>query len=539
MPPLLSRYRRRLIVLLTGSGIGQAAATVTTALAVPALLTTTDSRTRWVLGGVLVVAAGLIGALRVGERVLSERLGQSYVTELRTALIAAALGTSRGPHLGITVARTTNDLTSVRNWLALGISPLLSGVPLMLAVVAALLWLDPLIGAAVIGVLLALCGALYGLSGPALRRARALRRRRGRMAAHIADTVTAAAAIRAAGGSRRELRGIDRLSAEVSAAAVSRAVVSGGMRGIAAAVATVAMVAIAVVGAFAGTGMPSVTTALLLVGVIATPISDLGRISEYRQAYRAARAVIEPVLARAADASAAERSVRRSGAPRRAATAPAGIVHVADLPGAPELLARPGERVLLCSDDEDAAQRIVAALVDGAADAWVQVDGHLLHTQPAGRRRRLVGWAARGTALERGTINRAVRYRAPSAEHSPARTLRAVGLADRVAELDAGGRTVLRRGGEPLSWSDRARLLIARATYDDPPLLVLDHIDDQLDAAGREMLARLVRRYPGVVIARTHQPEALLGEHRTWEATAHPPAQRRVPALYTTTGDRT
>ena len=538
MPPLLAGNRRRLIVLLTLSGIGQAAATVATAVALPALLTATESRTRWVLGGVLLISAAVIGGLRVVERVLSERLGQSYVTELRSDLIKAALGASRGPNLGITIARTTNDLTSVRNWLALGISPLLAAIPLIIAVLGALLWLDVAIGAAVALVLAALGVALLALSRPALNRARNLRKRRGRMAAHIADTVTASASIRSAGGNRRELVHIDKLSQKVAAAAVSRAVISGGMRGIAAAAATVAMVVVAIVGAVAQTSMPAVTTALLLIGVIATPISDLGRISEYRQAYNAARLVITPVLQRAHDEAAVERLTRRSGARRKATSVPAGTVHIADLPGASELLARPGDRVLLIADDDADAEQTIEALLNGSAEAWVQIDGRSLHTQPPSQRRELVGWAARGTAIERGTINRAVRYRVPSGELGPSHALRRVGLSARVSELPDGARTTLRRGGEPLSMPDRARLLIARATYADPPLLILDHIDEQLDSAGREMLAGLVRHYPGVVIARTHQPQVILGEHRAWEISRQRRVPALVPALTTTTGAR-
>lgn len=545
MPELLTAGRRRLIILLTLSGIGQAVATVTTALAVPELLVTASTSVRWALGAVTLAAAALIGVLRIVERVLSERLGQDYVTDLRRALIEAALDADRGPNLGITIARTTNDLTSVRNWLALGISPLLAGVPLVVAVQGALLWLDPAIGTAVAVVLAGLAAALFAMSRPALRRARAVRRQRGRMAAHIADTVTAATSIRAAGGNRRELTHIDKLSAKVSAAAVSRSVVSGGMRGIAAAAATVAMVAVAIVGAFAGSPITAVTTALLLIGVIASPVSDLGRISEYRQAYNAARLVIEPVLARADAQADLRRRARSGGTRRRATSSPEGTVHVADLPGAPELLARPGDRILLRTDDERDAAAVITALLSGSSDAWVQVDGHSMLAQPATRRRELVGWAARGTAIERGTINRAVRYRMPSSEEQPAHALNRVGLTDRIAQLEDGARTVLRRGGEPLSMPDRARLLIARATYGDPPLLVLDHIDDQLDAAGREMLADLIGDYRGVVIARTHDPDRLLGEHRPWTVGVRRPTGRvpaptpATPAPTPATGDRT
>ena len=66
--------------------------------------------------------------------------------------------------------------------------------------------------------------------------------------------------------------------------------------------------------------------------------------------------------------------------------------------------------------------------------------------------------------------------------------------------LPRGTRTRLRGGGDPLGRADRARLALARALYGTPPLLLVDGLEGDLDDAGRERLAELLRRYPGVVL---------------------------------------
>jgi ABC-type protease/lipase transport system fused ATPase/permease subunit len=90
-----------------------------------------------------------------------------------------------------------------------------------------------------------------------------------------------------------------------------------------------------------------------------------------------------------------------------------------------------------------------------------------------------------------------------------------------VAGLPKGERTVLRRGGEPLTVSDRARLQLARATLGDPPLLLLNHIDSDLGPEGCETLAAILRSYPGVVIIASDHPEPLVPQHKVWDLRRH------------------
>jgi ABC-type protease/lipase transport system fused ATPase/permease subunit len=97
-----------------------------------------------------------------------------------------------------------------------------------------------------------------------------------------------------------------------------------------------------------------------------------------------------------------------------------------------------------------------------------------------------------------------------------AAALAAVGLAERVAALPQGERTSLRRGGEPLTRQEIARLWIARAMLGQPALLVLDHVDDDLGTDGRAMLRRQLADYPGVVVLATDRPDEVLDAEQGW-----------------------
>ncbi|MDO5681990.1 MAG: ABC transporter ATP-binding protein [Propionibacteriaceae bacterium] len=524
LPALFTGRRRWLLTVLAGMGLAQAVLSVFTAFLTPRLLTGQDHPA--VLSVMLIGAGLLVGAIRVGERVVSEDLGQDYVREVRKLLIVSALVPQRSVSLGSTIARTTNDLTAVKNWVALGISPLVVGVPLISGIVIAMFLLTPQLALVVALTLTAFAAGMVALSRPLLERARGLRRVRGRMAGHIADTVTAGEAIRVSGGVDREVERVDRLSERVAAAAHARAVVSGAMRGSAASVTAVLAVLVAVVGARVGSTGADITTAVFIAGMLAAPVTDLGRVGEYRQNLKAAHRVLAPVLANARAFHRHERRLLRQQAHRQHHGDPAGLarsaVHVADLVDRegtlPELIAAPGSRVLLTGDSAKRIRRVLSELTADRfePDAWVVVAGRHLTTLPARSRRQLVGYASRNTPLERASIGRVIRYRTQADSDELADLVSRVGLHDRVAQLPDGVGTTLRRGGEPLTVTERAQLKLARALAGNPPLLVLDHLDDQLDQHGRSLLREILADYPGCVLVCSSNPEVILDCYDVW-----------------------
>lgn len=511
LPPLLRGRRRRLLAALVALGLGQAVLGALSAWALVVLQGAPAGISPVLVRALvlLVLIALALGALTVQQRVLAERLGQDYVHQLRLTLLGDALTPGHSTSLGVTVARTTNDLSSVRNWISQGIAPLAVALPLIGGSLVTLFLLDPLLAAAMILPLAALGACVLVWARRALVRTRRMRRLRGRLASRIAETVTASEGILAAGGSARELRNLREASGKLVDVAVERAEAVGTLRagGVVAATSTTLLVAAA--GIVLGQS-PGVTMAAMAVaGIASSPVLEIGRIVEHRQTHLAARMVLGPALAAAAQRREQAAARRRAAAQAPPPESPVeGLVHL-DLPGltAPDhpLRVLPGERVRLVAEDPRTAHELLRRVLElspapeATAPDSVWVDGRNLRaTSPAGVRR-LVGLAAAGSVFERGTVARALHYRRPDLDGAQDQeVLELVGLD--LSSLPRGPRTVLRGGGQELGRDRRARLALARALYGAPPLLLVDGLEGDLDDEGQEMLARVLGDHPGAVV---------------------------------------
>lgn len=513
LPALLRGARRRWITVLILLGLGQAALGALSAWALVQLQDAPTGSSALLLRALvlLVLTAFAVGALKIHERVVAEKLGQDYVHQLRLTLLGDALTPGHSTSLGVTVARTTNDLSGVRNWVSQGIAPLVVAVPLIGGSLITLAVLHPMLALAMAAPLLGLGLCLLFWARTALVKTRQMRRTRGRLASRIADTVTAADGILASGGTKRELRNLRDASGNLVEIAVDRAETVGALRAGGIVASTLTTLLVAATGTYLGLP-PGVTMAAMAVGGIAsTPVLEIGRIVEYRQTYRSARMVLGPALAAAEARRAHSRARRRASAAVEAPDPGAGdSLHVhLDLPGltAPEdpVRGRPGETVRLVSDDPAVPHEVVRRLLElspgpaiSAPDSvWVGEEN--LRAVSPKRGRVLVGAASAGAVFERSTVARALHYRRPDLDASDDHdVLELVGLD--LSHLTEGARTRLRRGGEPLGRSDRARLALARAVYGSPPLLVIDSLEGDLDDAGRRMLERVLAEYRGTVV---------------------------------------
>ncbi|MCS6711590.1 ABC transporter ATP-binding protein [Brachybacterium sp. EF45031] len=518
LPPLLRGPRTAWLAILVLLGLLQAAVAGVSAWALVRMQAAPAGVSDLFLraAAVLVLAAVALGALTVQQRVLAERLGQHYVHELRGRLLRDALTPGATTSLGVTVARTTNDLSSVRGWVSQGIAPLAVGIPLVAGSAVALALLDPAL-AGVFAAPLALLAVLLAVwSRVMFQRTRELRRQRGRLAARIGDTVSAAPTILASGGTHRELRGMDRASADVVEHAVERAGAAGALQAAGTTVSSLSTLAVAAAGVFLALPASTTVAAMAIAGLAAAPVLELGRIIERRETFRAARAVLGPALEDAEEARARAREHERASAevsaPREQEHALTqgrrhGPVHL-ELPGLTDrhgpVRGLPGMIVRLTGPVPTEASRLLDRVVGRTSDPEqnpdsVWVAGHNLRALGWRARRELVGHAAAGAVIERGPLLRALRYRRPEGEEEQAVAL-FQRLGGDLSRLPKGLRTRLRSGGEPLSRPDRARLLLTRALDGTPPLLLLDGIDADLDPEGRQALVRELRAYPGVVV---------------------------------------
>ncbi|GAB3593255.1 putative multidrug resistance ABC transporter ATP-binding/permease protein YheI [Corynebacterium faecale] len=481
MPPIWSGRRRILLIELALLGSLQAIVAIIMSLTVMRILEGATG-----LSILLIATVLAIGGARWVERVISEDLGQDYVHQIRAGLVTAALTPGNTSSLGVTVTRASNDLSAVRNWIALGIVPLVTGIPLISVVVAVLFLQDWRTGLAVSAPILGCVALLPMLARWTLKCARELRRRRGRMAARIADSVMAGESVRAAGAIHREINAVSRDSEKVVNSAVQRAWATGLTRAVMVTGASISTVAVVLSGHL---DAQQVAGTMMLLGVLTTPIGDLGRVVEYRQNHRAATRILVPQLQQATDFMAWDAGL----VPGQAAGS--GVI-------IGELHAEAGEHIHLTTDSPHAARTLIAQLIDGGE---VSINGQWLADLPLKERRNLIGVASAHHHLERGSISRLASYRVPDASDYEIRgVLERVGLLP-VVEADARGLSrQLKNGGAPWNTHDVERLKLARAILREPPLLIMEDLN-----------LPVPDNYPGVIIT-TGAAGAAAGAARTW-----------------------
>lgn len=521
MPTVWSGKRRLYLLLLTLAGFGQAASAGFAAHYLLRAFRHTKTNQGWLIAA-LVAAALLLGLLRMAERVITERLSQDYVHEIRLGLLRRNLQGQMASSLGVAITRTSNDLTSVKNWISMGIAPLVVAVPLLLGALVVLATLDPWLAVGFGATLLVLVGVIVALTPGTYQQTRLVRRTRGRLSAQIADTLLATDAIRSGGGEVRELNRIDRRSRTMIHASIMRARWAGALRGSAAAASGLAAASVIGVGLVTRAPLSTMTAALSLIGYLATPLHDLGRVAEYRQTYRAARRIISPAIEPATEATRpATAEIPSQPKDGKTPNLPAGVLAV-QLPGLPPLSAAPGDRVHLDLGDKNLESQVLRSFagLHPVESGEIQVGPTDFAGANHGRRRRLVGYAAQGLSLGRSAIATHVLYRAPDAPPEAAdELLRRVGLDERVADLPKGAKTVLTHGGTPLNVSERARLQVARALLNDPALLVIDHLDGDLGADGCAMLRGVLADYPGIVLIAADLADSVVVPTKRWTAT--------------------
>ncbi|MBK1717228.1 ATP-binding cassette domain-containing protein [Thiocystis violacea] len=525
LPRIIEGDRRRLFAWLVANGAAQALAAVATALLVrhgfdQLIIPQAPQGSGSILSLALAMLAVLAATawLRWRGNLDAERLGQGYVHAVRLRLfrhlLAIGAEGSRRMSRGALMLRFVGDLTATRNWVSLGLARLtVSGLTTLLAL-AAMVLIDPVIATAV-GLAVAAAASLALVVGPYLRsRTREARHHRGRIAALVSDRLAHLGVVEAFGQEGREVRRLRRVSRQLRTALVARAHVLGLLRALSEASAGLASGCALAVGAMQvadGQASPgTVVAAMVVAGLLAPRLNDLGRVYEYWNAAGIAREKqlqvlrLEPV----------GRGLARAGtAPLAAADwiALKGIGY-ADLFADVSLDIAAGERIALIGPNgcgKSTLLRLIAGLLEPDAGV-VHLGGQDLRSHRWAEVRRAFAMVAPDLSLLRGSFRLNLTYGAGRVEATDiTRVLALCHLEPLLARLPDGLETRLAENGQGLSSGERARLGIARALLARPRILLLDEADANLDRLARAALDAVIASFEGTVIFITHDASRL------------------------------
>jgi ABC-type multidrug transport system fused ATPase/permease subunit len=313
LPPLLGRGRDRGLAAVAGLTLVQGCAAGAAAFATRGLFEAMHLGQPLLLTGlaVLIGAGALIAGTRVAARHIGERIGQGYARDIRTALFehaarmpAREVAARRAGYMSL---RFVGDMTAFRDWLGRGLPTLIAAMVLIPAMLAVLWLLDPIFAIMVLPVF---GSALVLITWGGVRLVplqRRLRLRRARIAAEMAERMPLAPHLDRLGRRGRELGLLDKRTDAMVKAALSHRLNVESLKAIPDLAAGIGAALIIVGGHSEGLGTGSIAAALATLGLLLSPLRELGTVWNQRAAFRAAAVKAEAAL------SSRPRDVYRSG----------------------------------------------------------------------------------------------------------------------------------------------------------------------------------------------------------------------------------
>ena len=531
LPPIIKGPRISIFVRLLANGLAQAFVTIATILlirlAFDHLITTSLAGELnlilWIGSG-LIVTSVCMGWLCMMERVDAERMGQSYIHQVRMTLFkhlsTLAPRALQRRSRGAIVLRFIGDLGALRRWVSLGLVRVsVAGVTTFSALLAlsAINWRLSLLVAAVLGL-----GALYALRlGRYMRKTvKESRRRRSYLAANVNEKVATMAVVQVFGQSDREQRRIKRQSRRLRDALVARAKKIGLMRGITQSVTALASGAALLLGArevASGRATPgTVVAAMTIVGLLVPALRDLGRVYEYWQEAGVSSKKLTDFLETPSLVQEAPDAPDLKHGPGRLQFDRVSLsTTIRDV----SVVAEPGKLIAVTGPNGAGKSTLIsltARLID-PDEGRILLDGKDLAEHSLSSVRRAISMVSPDLPLLRGTIKKNLLYRWPKAPAEEINRVKALcGIDEVLAELPKGDQTRVSEEGGNLSLGQRQRIALARALLGNPSVLLLDEADVHLDLEAGIALKRILDEYTGTVLWVTHSPDSVAIADVVW-----------------------
>jgi len=176
---------------------------------------------------------------------------------------------------------------------------------------------------------------------------------------------------------------------------------------------------------------------------------------------------------------------------------------------------QPGEAVGVIGPSASGKSTLARALVGiwPVMAGEVRLDGATLDQWSEEDFGKLIGYLPQDVGLFDGTIARNIaRLSETASDGDILLAAQRAGVHDMIVKLPDGYSTEIGEGGAQLSGGQRQRIGLARALFGDPPLLVFDEPNANLDAEGEQSLIHAIRQAKErgrAVIVMAHRPSAI------------------------------
>ena len=493
-PAILEEGRGRVIALVAGFGVAEAAATGLAAFATRDLFAALRDDTSAMPVAALVqlaIAGLLVTAARFCSRSAAEWLGQSFAISARRVLFRhlsrMEQRTIEARRAGAWGLRFVGDLGSLRAWVSRGLTDSIAAVIVLPAAALALWLLNPTLALHAfmpVGLFLVLMVVLLVFFEKIHRH---IRSRRANIAIDMMERVGIAPQLDMIGRGNRELKRLDRAGEELRDSSTRRIVLRSALRSLPDMGAALGGVAVLWAAWRYGAPASEAAASLAVLGIIAVPLRGLAFVWDRRVAWSIAREKFTKVLD---EPTRKRRRTKQDG--------PAGLcVDGLALHGLPlDLHLNAGDKIALsgpAAGGASSALRLLAGL-DTPATGTVTFDTE------DGKRPSTVLLCDDSPILFgslRRNLTLGLRRKRPDDDAIDA-AARATGLGPLIDRIGLNGK--VGEGGSTLSRQERLALLLVRAKLARCQLLLVDLPEIALDADLTDAMWRIVQDSPATAI---------------------------------------
>ena len=532
-PNLLSWDLIKSLKTLVLVGAGEAGLAVALAFQIKSILNTKPNayasngnpdQTMMTSGVVFLLIVLGSGYLKWRGRVEAERLGQNYVHKIRLDLFDHLSRLSfrvlarkrKGPLL----LRFMNDLTALRQWVAIGLSRLVMSVIIITTGLGALFFINTDLAIALSGLFLigGVCAFLLGKSvNLSVRHAR---KRRSILASGITEKMLTMPSIQMLARRQKARREFKTKSGKLRTAMNKRASFIGMLRGLTRIVGSLAIVITVIVGSIGiQSGQISsgdLLASIALVSFLSPALYDLGRVYEYWHGAQIAQEKIKNLFKLGPTILPPPKGqrARLGGFNLRFKS----VSYAPVLKGI-NVQTEPGDKIALLGANGAGKSTLLQLIMrlDDPDRGDIQLGGKSIKRYGIGSLRRAVTLISSDATLFKGTVESNLCY--PNDQINIDREkpfLLDLGLdIDNCTSAFWRGRAI-REGGANLSKGEKSAILIARAFLMQPEILLLDEIDVHLDKNMKAAFYQILATYEGTVIAASHNLAVLNVCNRVW-----------------------
>lgn len=467
-----------------------------------------------------IVAAGLaIAALRYFERVIGEKIGQDYASELRLKLFRHL---SRLPNhvlekrrRGFVTLRFVGDLSAIRNWISAGIARLISSSIVLPSATLAVFLINPLLGLAA-GLPIAIGILVMLVAAPRLNKVHSrLRTRRGNLAADMSERAPYAAELRLMGRMRIEQDSLLRKTHSLISASIDRVKAQSLLRAVPDAVSALAAAGVFYAAFKANIRAAEVAGALAAVGLMIQPMRDLAGVWDRYRAWIAARDKCIKLLSQS--------TLKSPAAPKTKFVCEPKSLKLSKISFGPleniDVEAAKGEKIAILGPNGSGKSTILklAAGLEAPDQGEVLLGDRSPISLGAGDRKRMIDYISMRTPILSGSLRRAFTMGIAKTPKDLVikKMAEAYGL-DKVLDRLGGLDGKVAEWGANLSSGEIRRVMLTRAALSGAHLMLLDEPDDALDSEGPELLLRLLRNTEATTLMITHNQALARRMDQVW-----------------------